>query len=229
LSNNSYQVKNFEHHEKGFSMVELIIVMLVISILAVLSIMAFKGEKKYLADREALVVMDLLNEAKQRALTQHETMRVEINKTNNTISLITENTAGNANDDQVIKTLPLQHSNYVTFDKAPTNIANTPVDSAPTPIAVFATSNHPLSLSQQVATFRFTQTGTVLNAGSNSVGANAAVTGATIHFWMPEYSESGEALDSGNVIRAITLLGSTGTTKYWKCEVAAGQCTVWGH
>jgi prepilin-type N-terminal cleavage/methylation domain-containing protein len=229
LLNQTPPIKSFGHHEAGFSLIELIIVVLVISILAVLSIMSFKGEKKYLADHEALIVLDLLNEAKQRALTQHETMRVEINKTKNTITLITENTAGNASDDQIIKSLPLQHQNYVTFEKAPTNVSNSPVDSAPVPALTFAASTHPLSLSDQVATLRFNQTGTVFNAGSNSVGANATSTGATIYFWMPNYSSSGQVLGTGNVIRAITLLGSTGTTKYWKCPVPnnTGQCANW--
>jgi prepilin-type N-terminal cleavage/methylation domain-containing protein len=178
LLNNSIRVKSLARHEEGFSLIELIIVMLVISILAVLSMMSFKSEKKHAVDREALIVMDLLNEAKQRALTQHETMRIELNKTKNTITLITENTAGNAGDDQIIKSLPLQHQNYITFEKAPTNTSNTPVDSAPVPAVTFSASTHPLSLSDQVATLRFTQTGTVFNAGSNSVGTNATSTGA---------------------------------------------------
>ncbi len=216
-----------QRNETGFSLVELIIVLLIISILGVLAMMSFQGEKKHLADREALRVMDLFNEARQRALTQHETIRIEINKTRNVISMITENAAGNAADDQFIKTLPLEHQNYVTFEKAPTNIANQPVDSAPTPAITFSASLHPLSLSDQVATFRFNQTGNVLNAGTNSVGANAITSGAVVYFWMPDYSSSGQPMNTGNVIRAITILGSTGSTKYWKCQVDSGQCLTW--
>ena len=208
-------------------MIELIIVMLVLSILSVLSIMSFKSKELYLAEREALLVMDILNEAKQRALTQHETMRVEINKTRNVVRLINENAAGNASDDQVIKSLTLEHSNYVTFDRAPTNIASSPVDLAPVPAITFSPSVHPLSLSDQVTTLRFTQTGNVLNGGSSSTGANATLTGATVYFWMPNLSDSGQAQTTGSIIRALTVLGSSGTTKYWRCQVVENQCTAW--
>ena len=223
----SIKNKNTAFGEQGFSLVELIIVMLVISILSVLTLMAFKGDKKFLADSEAYSILDILNEAKQRAITQHETLRVEINKTRNTIRLITENAAGDATDDQIVRTLILEHPNYVAFEISPTNIASSPVDSAPVPAITFRASVHPSSLNDQVATLRFLRNGNVLDAGSNSIGNNAAMTGATIFVWMPDYSSSGAALQTGNVIRAITVLGSTGSTKYWKCEVVASQCTNW--
>lgn len=189
--------------------------------------MAFKGEKKFLADSQAYLILDVLNEAKQRALTQHETMRVEINKTTNKISLISENAAGNAGDDQIIKTLVLEHPNYVVIEQAPTNIADSPTEGSPVPAISFTTSVHPLSTSNQVATLRFLRTGKVVSAGSNATGTNATITGATIFVWMPDYSDSGTPLPSGSVLRAITVLGSTGSTRYWRCEVADGQCTDW--
>lgn len=221
------KTKNFTFSQQGFSVVELIIVLLVISILSVLTLMAFKGEKKFLADSEAYLILDFLNEARQRALTQHETMRVEFNKTNNTVRLISENAAGDATDDQIVKTLTLQHPNYVVMDHAPSNLAGTPTDSAPVPALTFSTSVHPLSLNNQVATLRFLRNGNVVNAGSNAIGTNASMTGATIYVWMPEYSNSGTPLQSGNVIRAITVLGSTGSTRYWRCGLENGQCSDW--
>jgi prepilin-type N-terminal cleavage/methylation domain-containing protein len=213
--------------EKGFSLVELIIVLLIFSILTVLTLMSLKGDDKFLADSEAYLIMDFLGEARQRALTQHETLRVEINKTTNKIRLIAENSAGDAADDKEIKWMSLEHSNYVVYEKAPTNIASAPVDSAPTPALTFKTSVHPTSTGDQVATLRFLQNGNVVDAGSNSTGSNAALTGATIYVWMPEYSASGAPLQTGSVIRAVTILSSTGSTKYWKCGVTEGQCTEW--
>jgi prepilin-type N-terminal cleavage/methylation domain-containing protein len=213
--------------QNGFSLVELIIVLLIFSILTVLTLMAFGGNKKFLADSEAYLITDFLGEARQRALTQHEIIRVEINRTTNKIRLISENTAGDATDDKEIKWMPLEHSNYVVFTTSPTNMASAPVDSAPTPAIVFKTSVHPSSTGDQVATLRFLQNGNVVDAGSNSTGSNASLTGATIYVWMPEYSGSGAPLPSGSVIRAITVLSSTGSTKYWRCEVAGGQCTQW--
>lgn len=189
--------------------------------------MAFKGEQKFLADSQAYSILDILNEAKQRALTQHETMRVEINKTTNSIRLIAENDPGVATDDQIIRTIMLESQNYVVTERAPTNIEESPADSSPVPAITFSTSVHPLSTSNQVATLRFLRTGKVVNAGSNAIGTNATTTGATIFVWMPEYSNSGTPLQSGSIIRAITLVGTTGTARYWRCEVDEGQCTDW--
>lgn len=212
---------------RGFSIIELLIVLLIVGILSVLSVLSFRAEKKFLADTEAYQIMDFINEAKQRALTQHEIMRVEINKTRNSISLINENAAGNANDDKVIKTLTLQPTNYVVYDSAPTNAPNTPTEPSPVPALVFKTSTHPLSLSDQVATLRFLQNGNVVDSGSNATGANSVMTGATIFVWMPNYSTSNQPLATGDVIRAITVLGTTGTAKYWKCQGGNAQCTNW--
>lgn len=217
----------YKRKEKGFSIIELIIVLLVVSILSVLSLIAFRGDKKFLADSEAYLIMDVLSEARQRALTQHETMRVEIDSTTNKIRLITENTPGDATDDREIRSYQLEHPNYVTFTQAPTNIANVPTDVAPIPAIVFETSLHPLSTGNQVATLRFLQNGNVVDAGSNAIGNNAVMTGATIFVWMPDYSSSGAPLTSGTVIRAVSILGSTGSTKYWRCTVEGGQCAAW--
>lgn len=214
-------------YQQGFSMIELLIVMLVVCILSVLTLMAFKGEQKFLADTQAYLILDVLNEAKQRALTQHETMRVEINKTTNSVRLIAENDPGVATDDQIVRTVVLESQNYVVTETAPTNIEESPTDSSPVPAITFSTSVHPLSTSNQVATLRFLRTGKVVNAGSNAIGTNATTTGATIFVWMPEYSSSGTPLQSGSIIRAITLVGTTGSARYWRCEVAEGQCTDW--
>jgi hypothetical protein len=190
--------------------------------------MAFKGEQKFLADSQAYLILDILGEAKQRAITQHETMRVEINKTRNTVRLISENAPGNAADDKELRTLRLEHPNYVNVETAPTNIAGSPSDSAPIPAITFTASLHPTSLNDQVATLRFLRNGNVVSAGSNDIGSNAVLSGATIFVWMPNYSDSGTPLTTGSVLRAITLMGSTGTSKYWKCGVGeAGQCAEW--
>lgn len=227
MKNCSSKQINNEINQRGFSLIELIIVLLVIGILSVLTLMAFKGEKRFLADSQAYLILDFLNEAKQRALTQHETIRVEINKTKNTIRLINENAPGNATDDQVIKTLILEHPNYVVIEQAPTNIEESPTEGSPVPAITFNASVHPSSAADQVATLRFLRTGKVVNAGSNSIGTNATTTGATIFVWMPDYSDSGTPLQTGSVIRAITVLGTTGSTRYWRCEVKDGQCTDW--
>lgn len=212
--------------EKGASLLELLIVLLIISIVSVITILSFRGEKKYLADKQAYLILDIIQEARQRSLTQHETMRVEFNKTKNTVRLINENNAGDATDDQEIKTLKLEDPKYVVIDTAPQNASTTPTEASPVPKIVFKASVHPSSLNNTVATLRFLKTGKVVDAGSNAIGDNATTTGATIFVWMPYYNQAGQPLTTGEVLRAITVLGSTGSSKYWKCPTS-NSCTNW--
>lgn len=213
--------------EQGFSIIELVIVLLIISILSVLSVLSFKAEKKYLADTEAYQIIDILHEARQRALTQHETMRVEINQTRNTVRLISENEPGSAVDDKEIRSVKLQDSAYVLVGAIPKNADKPPTEMSPTPVLTFKKSVYPLSLSDTVATLRFVRTGVVLDGGSNAVGDNSVMVGATIYVWMPDYSPSGQPLATGSVIRAITVQGTSGISRYWKCPLINFRCENW--
>ena len=213
--------------EQGFSIIELLIVVLMISILSVLTLLSFKAERLFLADSQAYLILDVLKEAKQRAITQHETIRVEFNRNKNTVRLITENAAGDASDDQVIRTVTLENPNNVNISINPSNIAGSPVDASPVPLIDFKPSVYPTSASEQVATMRFIRNGNVLDAGTNAIGTNATMTGVTIPVWMPNYSDSGAPLASGSVIRAITVSGSTGNARFWRCPVIDNECTQW--
>lgn len=227
---NSHQEKTrIIRKEQGFSLIELIIVVLIISILSVLTIISFRAEKKYLADNEAYQIMDIFHEARQRSLTQHETMRVEINQSRNTVRLISENEPGTAADDKEIRILKLQEPAYVVVGDVPKNANKLASEMSPTPTLSFKKSVYPLSAGDTVATLRFVRTGKVLDAGSNAVGDNSVTVGATIYIWMPDYSKSGAPLPTGNVIRAITIQGTSGISKYWKCPVVNSACANWTH
>ena len=213
--------------EQGFSLIELMIVVLIICIMSVISIISLRGEKKYLADDQAYKILDILNEARQRALTQHETMRVEFNKTQNIVQLISENAPGDAADDQVIKSLSLADAKDVVVGDTPANVDTAPSEMSPTPVLNFKQSKHPLSLTNSVATLRFVTNGTVLDAGSNSIGKNAALTGATIYVWSPNYSNNNTPLNTGNIIRALTVQGTSGLSRYTKCALVNNRCGNW--
>ena len=225
---NSYKKStNNKTLENGFSIIELIIVLLIISIISVIALMSFKGEKKYLADSQSYQIIDLIQEARQRSLTQRETMRVEINQTRNIIRLISENEPGNADDDKEVRSVKLQDSKYVVIGTKPQNVANPPSDLSINPLLSFKKSVHPLSKSDTVATLRFVRTGKVLDAGSNAIGDNSTVTGATIYVWMPDYSSNNQPLATGSIIRAITVQGVSGMSRYFKCPVNNGKCENW--
>jgi prepilin-type N-terminal cleavage/methylation domain-containing protein len=216
-------------NNQGFSMIELIIVVLIISILALSSIIAFGGKNLFYADHQAYLLMDAFKEARQWALTQRETIRVEVSKEKREIRIINENTAGDVSDDVILRTIPLADPLYLTFDAPPANMADAPVEPTPVPEANFKLSVHPLSTNENVATLRFLKNGNVVNAGSNEIGDNSVVTGATFYFWKPQVMDNGTISNNGVVIRAITVLGSSGSQNYWKCEVKDGQCSEWKH
>lgn len=213
--------------DNGFSIIELTVVLLIVSIVSVLALMSFKNESKYLADSQAYQVIDLIQEARQRSLTQRETMRVEINQTRNIVRLISENEPGNADDDKELRSIKLQEPNNVVVGVRPQNVVNPPTDLSPIPTLTFKTSVHPLSKSDTVATLRFVRTGKVLDAGSNSIGDNAVVTGATIYVWMPDSGSSNRILETGSIIRAITVQGVSGMSSYLKCPLTDGKCENW--
>lgn len=219
--------KQLNNREAGFSFLELIIVMLIISIISVMALMSFRGERKYLADTEAYKTIDILHEARQRSLTQHETMRVEFNQTRNSVRLISEGEPGNAADDKEIRNLKLPDVRTVVVGSMPKNVFAAPTEMSPVPVLVYKKSVYPLSQSEMVATLRFLHTGKVLNAGSNAVGDNSTMTGATIYVWMPDYSTANQPLATGSVIRAITVQGTSGLAKYLKCPVENAKCERW--
>lgn len=201
-------------------------VIAVIAILAIFTVMSLGYEQAYASDRRAMDVLDYLKEARQRSITQREVMRVEINRTTGTVSLINENTAGDVTDDEVLRTMNLVGSDGVVFDKAPQNINAPPVEAAPVPEINFALSVHPLSAPDNVATLRFHSDGTVTDAGTNAVGDNANITGATIYFWTA-LDDGSSTPTNGDIIRAITVLGSSGNTNYLKCPLAGSSCANW--
>ena len=216
-------------HEKGFSLIELLIVVMLVTILSLMAYMTLGGKTLFEADNRAYAVMDVLKEAKQRAITQQETLRVEVNKTSNSIHLYNENEPGDETDDVEIKSFNLLGSSLVNFDTPPTNIAGDPVEPTPVPMLDFKTSVYSPSAGNQVATLRFLRNGNVHDAGSNTVGDNSIVTGATIFLWMPKDTPNGPSMTEGKIIRAITVLGTSGTARYWKCTVstADGMCSTW--
>lgn len=180
-------------------------------ILATVSIFYLGGHKNlYKAEDQALQLIDVLQDAKQFALNQRQTMRVEINATQNAILLIDENGAGDS-DDKLVKQVPLINSNDVKVGLRPANISAEPTEPSPVPQPTFAPSSHPLSQANSVAVLRFTSTGMVLNAGTNSVGSGSTMTGMTIYVWRPKKTTPTES----DLTRAITVLGASGTVRMW--------------
>lgn len=209
---------------EGFSMIELLIVMTIILIMSSTGYYYLTAHQRlYKADDQALLITDVLQEARQRSLTQRETMRVEIDITANVVRLIDENLPTTANDDQVLRQITLLSQNDVKTNGRPAEIDNNPPEPYETPSAQFRQSSYPKSMNNQVCTLRFQSNGTVVDAGDNNIGSNAAQVGATIHIWLPNKT----APTTSSVARALTIIGSTGTIRLWEWNKTLTTTNKW--
>lgn len=200
---------------QGFSMIELLIVVSIISIMAGVSVFYLAAyQKLYEADDQAFKIIDVLQEARQRSLTQRETMRVQIDLTAQVVRLIDENRAGVA-DDVVVRTITLLPSEKVNVQSRPDNISDNPPEPVPVPSAQYRQSIYPMSANNDVCTIRFQSDGTIVDEGTNASGSQGAVsTGVTLHVWSPGANNQSDS----NIARAITVIGSSGSIRLWEYD-----------
>jgi len=208
--------------QAGVSVIELILVIVVLAILCTISVVSFMNSRKYSADDQAKKIIDVFDEARQKALNQRKTFRVEINKTRNELVLIDEGSdiSPTAGDDVILKRFPI--SGQVVIGAAPSNVSGAPVATSPIPVATYASSSYPLSSGEQKITLRFRRNGQVVDVGSDNIGTGSMVNGATIYVYSTTPS-----VTSPDVIRAITVLGTTGDSSLYKCKFSGATCTNW--
>ena len=210
--------------QSGFSIVELLIAFGLVTTIGLAASFYLRGQKRlYKPDDQTLLITDILQEARQRSLTQRETMRVEIDLTENHIRLIDENSVTTVDDDKVLRVLPLYYPNEVRMDKRPNNIAYEPPEPLPVPSAVFAPSVYPSSATHQVCTLRFMSNGTVTNGGNNGTGDGAVPVGFTLYVWQPDQSNA----NNSTMSRALTILGSTGSVRFWEFDPNFPNANKW--
>jgi len=208
--------------QSGFSMVELIIVIVVLVILSTVAIVSFWSTRKYSADDQAKKLIDVFDEARQKALNQRKTFRVEINRTKKEIRLIDEGPDINpvATDDVVLKRVAI--SSQVTIGAAPTNVSGAPTATSPIPVPTYSNSTYPLSSGDEKITLRFKRNGQVVDAGTDNIGTGSLMSGATIYVY-----SNNQTTTTADVIRAVIVLGTTGDTSLYKCQFTSSTCSNW--
>lgn len=207
--------------DKGFSLIELLTVLAIIGIMSTVSLIYFTSTRQlYKADEQGLRIVDLIQLARQKALTQRTTMRVELDLDSKVARLIDEHGSTDPSKHELRpENVSFYDTSDVRIDTKPNNVSGTPPETAPVPAANFKVSNYIYSPAHKVCTLRFTLTGAVLDDG---IGANAKPVSATIYVWKPK---TGSTTDS-DVARAITVVGSTGAVRMWE-YTQQGGVYVW--
>lgn len=200
---------------EGFSLIELLIVLIVMAILTVISVPYFYNYTKlYKSDDQALRVIDLMRETSQLALTRRRTFRFEIDRTDNKIYIIDENNAG-ASDDTEIKGIPLDSSNDLRMDRIPTGITapNPPnyTDASYGTDTIGHKRGGTTITGHTVWAARFQRDGSVVNAAGTPLSAN-------LYVWAPLVpgSTTDHNPKDKKLVRCITLFGGSGAVRYWK-------------
>lgn len=211
--------------QSGFSVIELLVVISIIAIMAGFAIFYVNGHKKaYQPDEQALQIADILQEARQRSLTQRRNMRVEINLTTNMVKLYDENTdASTSSDDRMLRNFSMFGTTNVRVDTRPSEIGYTPAETLPVPSAVFKSSVYTPSVGQNVCTIRFLANGQVVDAGTNATGSGAVATGVTLYIWSPNKTNPAQS----DIARAITILGATGVIRMWEFDHSSAASNKW--
>lgn len=206
--------------QKGFSIVELLIAMAVLVIVTAIAVFSIAGTGKFSVDDQARRLVDMFDEARQKALNQRTTFRVEINKTKSQLTLIDENKPGDASDDKIVRTQPL--TSRVVVAAKPGNVTTGPTATSPISAPAYSTSTYPLSSGNEKITLRFKTNGEVVDAGTDDTGTGSQPNGAIIyiHSITPSVANPDQ-------IRAVTVLGTSGDTSIYKCKFVLGVCGNW--
>ncbi len=205
----------------GFSVLELLVVVAVVAVMSAIAVFSLNNLFKYATDSQSRKIVDIFDEARQKALNQRTIFRVEINKTKNRILLIDENSSSTAVDDAIVKSVPIDSE--VVIGTKPSNVSTNPSATSPIPILTYQTSNYPLSNGDQKITLRFRRNGQVIDAGTDSIGTGSLVTGATVFLYAAK-----QGATTPTDVRAITVLGTTGDASMLSCKFDANkQCISW--
>lgn len=209
---------------EGYSLVEIMVVLTVVSIMSgITGYYLTNHSKLYKPDDQAQQIADILQEARQRSLTQRETMRVEIDLTDNIVRLIDENTTTTSADDEIKRQTSLLPVNEVNIEQRASDVSTNPPEPLPVLSAVFKPSIYPPSAPHRVCTLRFKSSGQVFDAGNSATGANDTVTGATLHIWSPDPNDPTKS----SIARAITVVGTTGSIRMWEYTKEPNATSKW--
>lgn len=200
--------------QSGFSVVELMIVVIVMAIMTGIVVFSFRSNKRsYIADDEATKVLSFFREAYQRALSQRQAQRITIDLNNNLIKLADMGLLPGG-DETIINRGVLNTGVTLTQPV----VAGNPLAPPPAPY-----NYAPADLSSGSIDIYFLADGSITNATgfNNSSFAPVSLT----FFFSPSQqtvtAPGQTSSNSGNLIRAVTLFGPTGSTRLWRFDTSS--------
>jgi prepilin-type N-terminal cleavage/methylation domain-containing protein len=214
ISKNIGELRKSGETKRGFSIIELVVVVVIIGVLSAISLpYIYNYRRVYRSEEQSMMIMDLMKETSQNALTRRRTYRFEIDLTAGKYLIIDEKGAGAA-DDTAIKEIPMVSADDIRVDQAPSGVYK------PSPPnyndAVFATdvtghkSGGASVINHKVWAARFQSSGTVVSSEGTPISA-------TLFIWSPLSPENSQARTKEEV-RAVTIFGGSGAVRYWKYD-----------
>jgi Tfp pilus assembly protein FimT len=184
------------HREsEGYSVIELLVVVVIIITLTAAAVFSLVPHRHaYGTEDAAGQLTNFLRDAYQRAISQRQTMKVQIDRTNMLIKIIDENKLP-AGDEIEVRRAKLNNEisvNQPTVGGSPLNAPAAPYNY---PVAVY---------SSNLWEARFRSDGSVVDNAGNTLSA-------TVFFSFVNMKTS-----DTNLIRAVTLFGPSGSVRFWR-------------
>src|SRR5262245_51487735 len=179
----------------GYSAIELLIVAAMVIVLASIAVFTLVPHKRaYRADDAAAQVTNFLRDAHQRAISQRQTMRVQIDRVNQLIRLIDENRLPVGDELEVRRSRLIEE---VTLDRPMVGASLVVPPPAPYSYPTAAYANNRWEA-------RFRSDGSVVDGAGNPLSATL--------FFSPANLRASDV----TLIRAVTLFGPSGSIRLWR-------------
>jgi len=186
--------------EDGYSVIELLIIAAVVVILTGLSVFTLAPQQRaYRTDDAAGQITNFMRDAYHRALSQRQTMRVQVDRSNMVVTITDEGTLPGG-DEVEVRRAKLSNEISVNQPTVSSALLNPPAAPYNYAVATYTTN---------IWTARFRSDGSVVDTAGNSMSATLFVSVANM-----KTTET-------NLIRAITVFGPSGSIRVWRYNGAS--------
>jgi type II secretory pathway pseudopilin PulG len=176
-------------------MVELLVIVSVIIVLTAAAVFSLAPQRRaYSTDDAAAQVTNFLRDAYQRAISQRQTMKVQIDRSTMLMKIFDENTLPTG-DEIEVRRAQLNPEISVSQPAVGGSSLAAPASPYDYPVAVY---------SSNLWVARFRSDGSVVDVNGNTLSATI--------FFSPVSMKTNET----NLIRAVTLYGPSGSMRFWR-------------